>query len=159
MIQNIFVFKAGVVLVNQNFGQCHSLGRDINLISSYLYALQQISIEITGTAIKSLNFEEIALHFYKDSNDPNIFYVIVTDVEDDIDEVNFKIHRIAEIFNQNYKTILEDFHGYVNPFRNFGDILISMNLAEKNCGGGSECEGCAHNNDFSDLGKVIENEE
>jgi len=34
-----------------------------------------------------------------------------------------------------------------------------MNLAEKNCGGGSECEGCAHNNDFSDLGKVIENEE
>jgi len=67
LIQNIFVFKAGVVLVNQNFGQCHSLGRDINLISSYLYALQQISIEITGTAIKSLNFEEIALHFYKDS--------------------------------------------------------------------------------------------
>ena len=159
MIQNIFVFKAGVVLVNQNFGQCHSLGGDINLISSYLYALQQISIEITGTAIKSLNFEEISLHFYKDSNDPNIFYVIVTDVEDDKDEVNFKIHRIAEIFNQNYKTILEDFHGYLNPFRNFGDILISMNLAEKNCGGGSECEGCAHNNDFSDLGKVIENEE
>ena len=157
MIQNIFVFKAGVVLVNQKFGQCHSLGRDINLVSSYLYAVQQLSIEITGTSIKSMNFEEIALHFFKDPNDPNIFYVIVTDVDDDIDEINFKIHRIAEIFNQNYKTILEDFHGYVNPFRNFGDILISMNLAEKNCGGGSECEGCAHKDDFSDLGKVIEN--
>ena len=157
MIQNIFVFKAGIVLINQNFGQCHPLGRDINLVSSYLYAVQQLSVEITGTSIKSMNFEEIALHFFKDPNDPNIFYVIVTDVDDDIDEINFKIHRIAEIFNQNYKTILEDFHGYVNPFRNFGDILISMNLAEKNCGGGSECEGCAHNNDFSDLGKVIEN--
>ncbi|GAG54257.1 unnamed protein product, partial [marine sediment metagenome] len=146
-----------VVLINQNFGQCHSLGRDINLVSSYLYAIQQLSVEITGTSIKSMNFEEIALHFFKDPNDPNIFYVIVTDVDDDFEEINFKIHRIAEIFNQNYKTILEDFHGYVSPFRNFGDILISMNLAEKNCGGGSECEGCAHNNDFSDIGKVIEN--
>jgi len=106
-----------------------------------------------------LNFEEISLHFYKDPNDPNIFYVVVTDVDDDIDEINFKIHRIAEIFNQNYESILKDFHGYVGPFRNFGDILISMNLAEKNCGGGSECEGCAHNNDFSDLGKVIETKE
>jgi len=159
LIQNIFVFKAGVVLVNQNFGQCHSLGRDINLVSSYLYALQQISVEITGTSIKSLNFEEISLHFYKDPNDPNIFYVVVTDVDDDKDEVNFKIHRIAEIFNQNYKSILKDFHGYVNPFRNFGDILISMNLAEKNCGGGSECEGCSNNNVLSDLGNVIENKE
>ena len=159
MIQNIFIFKTGVVLVNQNFGQCHSLGRDINLVSSYLYALQQISIEITGTSIKSLNFEEIAFHFYKDSKDPNIFYVVVTDIDDDLDEINFKIHRIAEIFNQNYKSILKDFYGNVGPFRNFGDILISMNLAEKNCGGGSECEGCTHNNDFSDIGKVIENEE
>jgi len=149
LIQNIFVFKAGIALVNQNFGQCHSLGRDINLVSSYLYALQQLSIEITGTAIKSLNFEEIALHFYKDIIDPN----------DDKDEINFKIQRIAEIFNQNYESILKDFHGFVGPFRNFGDILISMNLAEKNCGGGSECEGCSHNNDFSDLGKVIENKE
>jgi len=157
LIQNIFVFKAGVVLINQSFGQCHSLSRDINLVSSYLYAVQQLSLEITGTSIKSMNFEEIALHFFKDINDPNIFYVIVSDVDDDLEEINFKIHRIAEIFNQNYKTILEDFHGYVGPFRNFGDILISMNLAEKNCGGGSECEGCSHNKDFSDLGKVIEN--
>ena len=156
LIQNLFVFKAGIVLVTQNFGQCHSFGRDINLVSSYLYALQQLSIEITGTAIKSLNFEEIALHFYKDIIDPNIFYVIVTDVDDDKDEINFKIQRIAEIFNRNYESILKDFHGFVGPFMNFGDILISMNLAEKNCGGGSECEGCSHNNELSGLGKVIE---
>ncbi|MBY9019809.1 MAG: hypothetical protein KGD67_02045 [Candidatus Lokiarchaeota archaeon] len=156
MIQNIFVFKAGVLLVNQNFGHCHSLGSDINLVSSYLYALQQISLEITGTPIKSLNFEEIALHFYKDPSDPNIYYVIVTDIDDDMDEINFKIHRIAEIFEQNYKDNIQDFFGNIAPFRDFGDILINMNLAEKNCGGGSECEGCSHNNDISDLGKVFE---
>ena len=159
MIQNIFVFRAGVVLVNQNFGQCHSFGSDLNLVSSYLYALQQLSVEIAGTPIKSLNYEVIALHFYKDPNDSNIFYVIVTDIDDDKDDINFKIHRIAEIFNQNYKDNLKEFWGNVVPFRNFGEILISMNLAEKNCGGGSECEGCSHNNDFSDLGKVIENKE
>jgi len=144
------------VLVNHNFGQCHSLGRDINLVSSYLYALQQISVEITGTSIKSLNFEKIAFHFYKDPYDSNVFYVIVTDVDDDLEEINFKIHRIAEIFDQKYKENLQEFHGNVGTFRNFGDILISMNLAEKDCGGGSECEGCAHNENFSEIGKIIE---
>ena len=159
MIQNIFIFKSGIVLVNHNFGQCHTLGRDINLVSSYLYALQQISVEITGTSIKSLNFEKISFHFYKDPYDSNVFYVIVTDVDDDLEEINFKIHRIAEIFDQNYKENLQEFHGNVGTFRNFGDILISMNLAEKNCGGGSECEGCAHNEDFSDIVNVLENSE
>ena len=156
LIQNIFIFKAGVALVNQNFGHCHALGNDINLVSSYLYALQQISLEITGTPIKSVNFEKIAFHFYKDPYDPNIFYVIVTDINDDLEEIKFKIHRIAEIFDQSYKETLEEFYGNIGPFRNFGDILISMNLAEKNCGGGSECEGCSHNEEFSEIGKIFE---
>lgn len=156
MIQNIFIFKSGIVLVNQNFGQCHALGNDINLVSSYLYAIQQISVEITGTTIQSLNFEKISFHFYKDPYDPNIFYVIVTDIDDELEEIKFKIHRIAEIFDQNYKDTLQEFYGNLAPFRDFGDILISMNLAQRNCGGGSECEGCTHNKDFSEIGKVIE---
>ena len=155
MIQNIFIFKAGIVLVNQDFGQCHALGNDINLVSSYLYALQQISVEITGTSIKSVNFEKIVFHFYKDPYDPNIFYVIVTDIDDDLEEIKFKIHRIAEIFDQNYKETLQDFYGNISPFSNFGDVLISMNLAERNCGGGSECEGCTNKDQFSEIGNIL----
>ncbi len=155
LIQNVFVFKAGIALVNQNFGQCHALGNDINLISSYLYAIQQLSVEITGTSIKSLNFEKIAFHFYRDQYDSNIFYVVVTDVDDDPEEINFKIHKISEIFDKNYKDYLQEFHGNIVPFRNFGDILISMNIAERNCGGGSECEGCANKDQFSEIGKIL----
>ncbi|NVM37822.1 MAG: hypothetical protein HWN81_19680 [Candidatus Lokiarchaeota archaeon] len=155
MIQNIFIFKAGIALVDQNFGQCHALGNDINLISSYLYAIQQISLEITGTSIKSLNFEKIAFHFYRDPNDSNIFYVVVTDVDDNLEGNNFKIHRIAEIFDKTYKNYLQEFHGNIVPFRTFGDILIDMNIAQRNCGGGSECEGCTHNDDFSEIGSIF----
>lgn len=143
-------------MVDQNFGQCHALGNDINLVSSYLYAIQQLSLEITGTSIKSLNFEKIAFHFYRDPFDSNMFYVVVTDVDDDLNEINFKIHRIAEIFDKNYKDYLQEFHGNIVPFRNFGDILVNMNLAERNCGGGSECEGCANSNQFSEISNIIE---
>jgi hypothetical protein len=159
LIQNIFVFKAGIALVNQNFGHCHALGNDINLVSSYLYAIQQISLEITGTSIKSLNFEKIAFHFYRDPNDPNIFYVVVTDIEDDLEDINFKIHRIAEIFKKHYNDYLKEFHGNIVPFRNFGDILIDMNIAQRNCGGGSECEGCSHNDDLSEIGNIFDGTE
>lgn len=70
-----------------------------------------------------------------------MFYVVVTDVDDDLEEINFKIHRIAEIFVDNYKSNLQEFHGNIVPFRKFGEILIDMKIAERNCGGGSECEG------------------
>jgi hypothetical protein len=156
LIQNIFIFKAGIALVNQNFGQCHALGNDINLVSSYLYAIQQLSLEITGTSIKSLNFEKIAFHFYRDPNDSNIFYVVVSDVDDNLEDINFKIHKISEIFNKTYNNYLQEFHGNIVPFRNFGDILIEMNIAQRNCGGGSECKGCARNDEFSEIRDIFD---
>ncbi|MBY9020516.1 MAG: hypothetical protein KGD67_05620 [Candidatus Lokiarchaeota archaeon] len=81
--------------------------------------------------------------------------MVVTDVDDDLEEIDFKIHRIAEIFDKNYKDYLQEFHGNIVPFRNFRDILINMNIAQRNCGGGSECEECAHNDDLSEIGNIL----
>jgi len=142
--------------VDESFGQCHALGNEINLVSSYLYAIQLRSLEITGTFIKSINLGIITFHFYRDPYDPNMFYAVTTDVDDDLEEINFKIHRIAEIFEKNYREYLQEFYGNIVPFRNFGDILVSMNIAERNCGGRSECEGCENNSDISEIVKIIE---
>jgi hypothetical protein len=81
--------------------------------------------------------------------------VIVTDIDDDLEEIKFKILRIAEIFDQSYKENLQEFYVNIGPFRNFGDILIRMNLAEKNCGGGSGYEGCTHNEESIEIGKIF----
>ncbi|MFX1336994.1 MAG: hypothetical protein ACFFDK_00135 [Promethearchaeota archaeon] len=153
MIQNLFVVKDGIALVNQNFGECHSLTQDIDLITSYISALQMISEEITGSSMRSINFDEITFHFYKDTNKLGLFYILVVDINDNQGDISNKIRKISELFNQLYFQKIEHFNGNISQFENFGEILIEKNIAQINCGENSECVSCSNRNNE---GKFIE---
>ncbi len=127
-------------MVKLNFGECHSLGLDENLISGFICALESFSNEITRSIIKSINFEDYIFHFYKDQR--NLLHVFISEPDDDIEVINFKIRRIASLFVEMYSTILQEYNGEISRFNDFGNILIDMNLTQKNCGGRPECEGC-----------------
>jgi hypothetical protein len=98
-----------------------------------------------------MEFDKFIFHFYRNSNDPRTFYLFVTDIEEEKREIKFKIQRIAKIFNEKYSEVLENFNGNISQFDSFGQILIEMNLAQKNCGGHPECVGCPN----SDLNSRI----
>lgn len=142
MIQNLFVMKDGIALINQNFGECHSLTKDINLITSYLSALQIISEEITGTSIKNINFDEISFHFYIDKKKLGLSYIIVADNDDNLREINNKIHKIKNLFNQLYSAEIEQFNGNISQFKDFGTFLIENNILQINCGKKIDCNSC-----------------
>jgi hypothetical protein len=89
-----------------------------------------------------MEFDEFSFHFYRDPNDPSIYFLFVTDIEEEKNEITFKIRKIANIFNEKYSEILENFNGNISRFDSFGTMLIEMKLAQKNCGGHSECIGC-----------------
>ncbi len=61
---------------------------------------------------------------------------------DDPAEIQFKIKRIAALFSDLHNDDAKQFNGNTEKFDTFGDTLIAMNLAQKNCGGRPECEGC-----------------
>ncbi len=154
LIQNLFIVKDGIALVNQNFGECHSLTHDVNLITSYISALQMISEEITGSSIKSINFNEIAFHFYIDTKISGLFYIIVADIDDNQKTISNKIRKIGDLFSQLYFQKIEHFNGNIGQFKNFGKILIEKNIAKGNCGENSECDSCPNRNNES---RIIEN--
>lgn len=153
MIQNLFVIRNGIAIVQQNFGNCHSLNYEPNLVTSFISALQSFSQEITGSSIKNMEFEDYIFHFLRDPDFPEIFYCLVTDIEDDKNEISFKIKKIASIFKEKYGDTLKEFTHEISQYRNFGNILIDMHLAQKNCGGQPECVGCPN----SDLNSRIVN--
>ncbi len=142
MIRNLFIINHGIPLVKLNFGECHSLGVNDTLVAGFIEAMNSFSNEITGSSIKNINFRDYIFHFYKDEEIFNNLFVFIADSEEDADLINFKIKKIASIFNEKYNDILQNFNGDVGKFDNFKNILIEMNLTQKNCGGRPECEGC-----------------
>ena len=142
MIRNLFIIRHGIPLVRLDFGECYSLGVNDDLIAGLMGALDSFCHELTGTSIRSLNFANYIFYFYKDISIPSNLFVFIADSDEEPWTVNFKIHRIAQIFTEKYSEIIRAFNGNVNQFKDFNSILVDMNLAPKNCGGRPECDGC-----------------
>ena len=141
MIRNIFIIRDGIGLVKLNFGQCHSLGTNEDLIVGFISGLEIFSDKVMGSQMKNIKVQEYIIHFYKDPSD-NLLYVFISEHKDKIDEIRFKMQKISSLFSERYKEVLLNFDGEVSRFNDFGDLLIEMNLAQKNCGGRPECDGC-----------------
>ncbi len=156
MIQNIFISKNGILLTSQNFGNCHSINLNKDLISSFFTAIQKFSLVITGTSINFIDFEKLLVYFYEDPNDENLLYILITDFNDNPIEINFKMQKIATLFFNNYRQYIKNFKGYVSPFQTFGNTLIKMKLALKNCGGHPTCNNCSKNMNQNNLLSIIQ---
>ncbi|MFX1256889.1 MAG: hypothetical protein ACFFAN_03440 [Promethearchaeota archaeon] len=132
-------------MISQNFGKCFAFKIDDILISGFLTALQSFSKKIAESTIKSINFENFTLHFYNDLNDSSVLYVIVTNIDFDPKEINFKMHKISKLFYEKYSNYLKNFNGDITPFSKFIEILIQMKIVQKNCGRYSDCNECSYN--------------
>ncbi|MFX1451872.1 MAG: hypothetical protein ACFFCM_13585 [Promethearchaeota archaeon] len=132
----------GVLLLDRNFGECQSFNGNSSLISSFISALTIFSGEFTVSPLKSIHFTDFKIHFYKDPGNLNILYILIVDSEDDPNQIDYKLQKISTLFIEKYLNILENFNGKISQFDKFGDLLIKMNLAQKNCGGHPECKEC-----------------
>ncbi len=66
MIRNLFIINHGIALLKLNFGECHSLGVNDDLIAGFMSAMDSFSKEVTGSSIRSINFKDYIFHFYND---------------------------------------------------------------------------------------------
>lgn len=146
MIRNIFIIKNGIPLVVINFGACHSLGNDDDLISGFIYVFGTFSRELTGDMIKIIDFESYKMYFYEDKTNLDLLFVFIYEVNIKSKAIEFKIRKVVSLFNEKYSQRISEFDGNITYFNDFKNILLEMNLAQKNCGGHPECEGCSNSN-------------
>lgn len=115
---------------------------NIHLLSGFISAIQIFSKELTGTTMKTINFDKLVFHFYKDSNESGLIYVLVTDEAYETKEVSCKIHRIASLFYDGFSKEIENFTGNISVFNNFAEILNENEIGEKKCGARIKCKEC-----------------
>ena len=149
MIRNIFIIKDGIPLMKLNFGECHSLQVEDDLLTGFISGLVSFSREATGSSIKKMTFDDYVFHFLKQISGSHLLYVLVSEEGDEMEEIEFKMNKIADLFHERYSSVMEDFCGEVSRFEEFKQLLLDMNLAQKNCGGRPECDGCPNSSNVA----------
>ncbi len=153
MIHAIFIIKDGVLLINQEYKS--ALKADMQLMSGFFSAIQSFSKEIAGSCMRSIDFEEIIFHFYIDQNFSELYYVIVTDREYDMKEIQCKILKIKSIFSKQFEKLLHGFCGNISQFDSFNEKLDNLRIEEDFCGDRNKCTNCQYRNRNKDFISTI----
>ncbi len=157
MIRNIFISKYGILLASQSFTNCQSIDTNKDLLSNFFTAIQKVSIVVTGNSINYLDFEKLLVYLYEDPNDKSLLYILFTDIDDNPIDINFKMHKIADLFYKKYRQFIKKFKGDISPFQTFENILIKMGLVLQPCGENSTCNNCSKNKNQSAILSISKN--
>ncbi len=161
IIKNVLIIKSGILIFSQNFEgfkEEHSLGSDMQMVSSFISAIQSFSTELTGSTIKTIKFERFTFNFYRDQSDRDLFYIIVSDFDYDQKEINCKMLKIASLFYDKHSSELTNFNGDLSTFLTFEKDLIENNIKAKNCGSRNNCINCPYSDKKSQvINEFIEN--
>ena len=124
IIRNIFVILDDVLLFEKHFGECQSFNGKSSIFAGFISALHTFSNEFTDSTLRSLNYEDFKIYFYREQEDYKLLYVLIADLSDEQDEILAKMKRISSIFNDLYNNELKTFRGNIWQFNEFSDILI-----------------------------------
>mgnify|MGYP006277865149 CR=1 FL=1 len=146
-IQKVFILKDGILLMDKDFKG--KLNVEMRLLSGFISATQALSKEMTGASMRNINFGHLTFHFYLDKKVSGLFYVIVTDNDYDVKEIECKILKISSLFNKHYFKVLINFNGDVSPFSPFNELLSKNKIHLKYCGDRRNCIACEYRKNTS----------
>lgn len=155
LIQNLDIMMNDIVLLNHNFGNCHIISDEPDLVSGFISALHSFSRVVIGSKIKSINFEDFKFYFYKGVNHTNLLYMFITNDSDEDSVLGIKIIRIADLFEMAYSKDLNVFSGNVTQFKKFKSIITKSKIIDKNCGENETCGECPNSIKKSPVVEVI----
>ena len=141
MIRNLIIIdKKGTNLLEVNFGECHSLAADPLMISSFISAIYAFGQSLNSRGIKNIRFEHLYFMLYTQNE-----FIFLISVDDDLESENrAKLERISSLFLERYSEQLRELEeaSTTPDFTEFIDLLLDLDIAQKNCGEHPDCEDC-----------------
>lgn len=141
MIRNLIIFsKKGYNLLEVNFGECHSLAASPLMVSGFISAIYAFGQSLNGRGIKNIRFEHLYFMLYTQNE-----FIFLISVDDDRESENrAKLERISSLFLEKYSEDLREFEetSITPDFTEFIDLLLDLDISQKNCGEHPDCEDC-----------------
>ncbi|MGY5874942.1 MAG: hypothetical protein RTU30_04280 [Candidatus Thorarchaeota archaeon] len=141
MIRNVIVLDInGRSLLTANFGDCHSLGEDPLVVSGFISAVHSFSKTLSGQGVDEIKLG--SLNFLIQHHGKLLF--VMTSDEDDAETNKSKLKRVVRFFLEMYSGVIEtlDEDTNLSVFDGFGQGLVDIGFAEKNCRENPDCDDC-----------------
>lgn len=115
------IASGGMLVYSRQYG---SKQVDQDLISGFLMALSNFSVEVKGGAIESLVMQDV--RFIYSLGDYEYLFVFCTDKDDMQEEVQARIDRVKAEFYSMFGDQLKNWNGNVTIFKPFDEIVDEL---------------------------------
>lgn len=113
-------------------------------MTGFISAIQSFSKEITGSNVKTINFDNFIFHFYKHPEYDDLIFLLITDNDFETKYIYCKIQKVADLFINKYNRKIDDFDGQLGQFDDFIELVIEERIHEQFCGDNKKCVKCPY---------------
>ena len=141
MIRNLIIInKDGRALLSANFGECHSLGEDDEMVGGLISALNGFARMLDATTLDQIELGALTFILMAKGN---LVFALSAD-DENISEHKSTLVRIIDLFEDlyDYYTVCVEPDIDIATFQEFPKFLVDQDILKPNCGKYSECEGC-----------------
>lgn len=150
MIRSILVMKDGVPVVNECFGQCHTIKKNDLAITGFIDALTNFSEQILGSKVQEVRLEKYTI-LVRRNNHKGVVTAFILDSDAELDSEKEKIEKAVKLFDEEFGREADSFHGRdTAQFGTYRNLLLDEKIAAKNCGKNEDCGDCPNCNNIEE---------
>ncbi len=154
MIRNLIIIdKEGRALLSTNFGECHSLGDDNDMVSGFISAIYSFSKMFEAESVDEIQLGKLSFILMSKGN---LVFALSADDED------ITAHKVTLVSIINLFVELYDYYSMsvesdidTTIFQEFPKFLVDQDILKPNCGKFVECEGCPNSEKSLPLNEMI----
>ena len=141
MIRNLIIIdENGRALLTANYGECHSLGDDNDMISGFISAVYGFAKVVDSTSVDEIQLG--TLTFVLQSKGNLVFALSMDDRN--LTEHRKTLSKIIDLFGDlyDYYSVCISSDVDTSVFAEFPRFLVDQEILQPNCGNYTECAEC-----------------
>jgi len=141
MIRNLIIIdETGRALLTANYGECHSLGEDNDMISGFISAVYGFAKIVDSTSVDEIQMGTLTFILMSKGN---LIFALSMD-DEKVTEHRKTLAKIIELFEDLYDYYSECVASDVDKsvFAEFPKFLVDQEILQPNCGNYTECAEC-----------------
>jgi len=141
MIRNLIIIEEnGRALLTANYGDCHSLGEDNDMISGFISAVYGFANVVNSTSVDEIQLGDLT--FILQSKGNLVFALSMDD--GNLTQHRITLAKIVDLFEDlyDYYSLCVDSNVDKSIFAEFPKFLVDQEILQPNCGKYTECAEC-----------------
>ncbi|MFW9843477.1 MAG: hypothetical protein ACFFEV_02760 [Candidatus Thorarchaeota archaeon] len=155
MIRNLIIIDENSrAILSTNFGVCHSLGEDDEMVSGFISAVHAFSKLIDAESVDEIQLGTLTFILMSKGN---LVFAVSAD-DNNLEEHRVTLTKIIDLFEDlyDYYTMCIQPDIDVAIFHEFPKFLVDQDILKPNCGNYIECEECPNSTKSLPLEEMVE---